>query len=108
MCPPSAGKSLGNLHERDCFEGGRLLPDGLVTAPERKRLQNPGRTDDLLMTKRANHAESGLRSQRPLRSSVPAGRIWSAISPPSRYPAVMLWTSPLTQRQASSHVQQCM
>ena len=26
MCLPSVGKSLGNLHNRDCFEGGRLLP----------------------------------------------------------------------------------
>jgi hypothetical protein len=40
MCPPSAGKSLGTFITGIVLVGA-FSPDGLVTTPERKRLQNP-------------------------------------------------------------------
>ena len=49
---------------------GAFSPDGSVTTPERKRLQNPGHTDDLLMTKASQSCWIQRAGRQCLRSSV--------------------------------------
>lgn len=78
MCAPSASKSPANRQgtfRSGIVWAGAFSPDDLVTTPERKRLQNPANTDDLLMAKRANLAGASAPvvrpcGRQPVRSSV--------------------------------------